>query len=138
MFTFTSVAPRRRIFGKPVLVGKEMIPEYDVKFTRMGSAGQFTTNDEKIAESLRKHPEFGRTFVEIGLGNIPQKSNIISGIRSSATQPELGKVQPDPQKYIRYGVLQAKLLKMDGTYRKDAVQEEISEFEKLKQELEIK
>ena len=135
MFTFTSVARNRRIFGKPVLVGKEMIPEYDVKFTSMGNGGRFTTSDEKIAESLRKHPEFGRTFVEIGLRNIPATSNIVSGIRSSANQPELGQVKPDSQKYIQFGVLQATLLKQDGTYRKDASEEQINKYEQLKQEL---
>ena len=136
MFTFTSISPGYRIFGKPVKspTSTEMIPEYDVKFIRTGNVGQFITKDEQLAQKLREHPEFTKRFVEIGIPKV-QESNIVAGIRSSATQVELGKEPVDPKKYIRLGVLQSRLLKNDGTYRKDAVQEEISEYENLKKEL---
>lgn len=134
MFTFTSVAAGYMVFGKPVLQGKEMIPEFEARFVRQGAVGIFTTSDEQLAEKLRTHPSFGTKFVELS----PPKpeSNIVKGIRSSETHPELGKGQLDPQRLIRFGVLQNKLLKQDGTYRRDATQEEISEYENLKKELE--
>lgn len=135
MFTFTSVHPAFRIFGKPVQIGKEMIPEFDAKFIRHGAVGHFVTEDEQLAEKLRKHPNFGKAFTEM---SIPKnlETNVVSGIRSSATQPELGKTEIDKSKLIRFGVLQNKLLKQDGTYRIAVPKEEIAEYELLKKELE--
>lgn len=132
MFTFTSVHPKYTIWGKPV----NGVPEYSAKFVRNGSVGIFITEDEQLAEKLRQHPEFNKRFTEMGK---PPKSesNVIEGVRSSATQPELGKEKIDPQKFIRFGVLHNKLLKKDGTYRADCTPEEKSEYEQLKSELEV-
>ena len=131
MATFTSVNKRFTIIGKPV----GGIPEYIVKFDPMGASGNFSTIDEDLTTKLRSHPEFGKRFVE--LGNKPkQESNIVAGIRSSANQPELGETkESDPQRLIEFGRLQATLLKNDGTYRKDASEENKSKYELLKQEL---
>ena len=118
------------IIGKPV----GGIPEYMVKFEPMGAAGNFSTNDEDLVIKLRSHPEFGKRFVELGL-KPKQKSNVVEGIRSSASHPELGEKETDPQKLIEFGKLQATLLKNDGTYRKDASEENKLKYEALKQEL---
>ena len=120
------------IIGKPV----GGIPEYMVRFEPVGAGGSFSTNDEDLATKLRSHPEFGKRFVELGL-KPKQESNIVSGIRSSINQPELGETNEfDPQKLIEFGKLQATLLKQDGTYRKDASEENKQRYELLKKELE--
>jgi len=130
MATFTSINKRFMIIGKPV----GGIPEYMVRFEPMGAAGNFSTNDEDLVIKLRSHPEFGKRFVELGL-KPKQKSNVVEGIRSSASHPELGEKETDPQKLIEFGKLQATLLKNDGTYRKDASEENKLKYEALKQEL---
>ena len=75
--------------------------------------------------------------MEIGI-NAKENPKIVTGIRSSETKTELGKEPIDPQKLIEFGKLQATLLKKDGTYRKDASEEQIKQYEPLKTELEIK
>lgn len=131
MFTFTSVNNRFMILGKPI--SKDEL-EYEVKFEPMGTMGRFTTTDEKLAEKLRAHPDFGKRFMEIGL-NAKENPKIVNGIRSSETKPELGKEPIDPQELIEFGRLQATLLKADGTYRKDATEENKLKYETLKQKL---
>ena len=134
MYTFTSVNNRFSIFGKPELVGKEMIPEYMVNFTPTGTMGRFSTDDEELAQKLRTHPSFGKRFMEIGV-TVKENPNMVAGIRSSETKTELGKEPIDPQKFIEFGRLQATLLKTDGSYRKDASEENKQKYESLKQEL---
>jgi len=119
------------ILGKPI--DKENL-EYIVKFEPMGTMGRFTTNDEELAKKLRSHSEFGKRFMEIGI-NAKENPNVVAGVRSSETKPELGKEPIDSQKLIEFGGLQATLLKKDGTYRKDASEEQIKQYESLKQEL---
>lgn len=131
MYTFTSVYKKYGIFGQPVGSGVE----YEVHFTPNGSVGIFTTDNQSLAEKLRNHPEFGKKFVELGVKSQP--SNINSEVRSSESHPELGKEQIDPKKFIEFGKLQATLLKNDGSYRKDATEDQINKYEKLKLELEI-
>ena len=130
MYTFTSVNNRFRIFGKPI----NGIPEYDVRFQPIGSMGRYSTDDAELAEKLRKHSDFGKRFMEIGL-TAKENPKIVSGIRSSETKTELGGEPLDPQKLIEFGKLQATLLKTDGTYRKDASEENKQKYESLKQEL---
>jgi hypothetical protein len=130
MFTFTSVHNRYRIFGAPI----DGVPEYDVAFEPIGSMGRFSTQDEELAEKLRAHPSFGKKFMEIGL-QAKENPTIVQGIRGSSDKPELGKESLDPQKLIQLGVYQATLLKKDGTYRKDAPEEEKIKYEQLKKEL---
>lgn len=145
MFIFTSIAPGYRTFGKPVKSDtNKLVPEYDVRFVRNGASGQFSTDDEELAKKLREHPQYGKAFVETNIP-VPQKDNVVVGIRSSISHPDISgetvkeevkeEIKIDTQKYIRYGVLQNKLLKNDLTYRKDASPEEITEYENLKKEL---
>ena len=130
MYSFTSVHRKYRIFGIPI----NGEPEYDVQFEPIGRVGRFTTTDEKLAKKLREHRDFGKKFMELSV-NAPENPNLIKGIRSSSTHPELGKEPFDSQKLIRFGELQATLLKKDGSYRKDATQDLIQEYETLKGEL---
>ncbi|MCZ2268476.1 MAG: hypothetical protein LC124_06440 [Ignavibacteriales bacterium] len=130
MYTFTSVNNRYTILGQPQ--GDTL--EYIVKFEPIGSMGRYTTTDDTLAEKLRKHPDFGRRFMEIGI-NVKENPHIVQGIRSSETHPEIGKEPLDPQKLIEFGKLQATLLKADGTYRKDASEENKLKYEALKKEL---
>lgn len=135
MYTFTSVNRRYSIYGQPKLEGKEKVPEYIVNFTPIGSMGSFITDDEELAQKLRSHPSFGKRFMEIGV-QAKENPNLVQGLRSSETKPELGKEPVDPQKFITFGALQATLLKKDGSYRRDASEEQIKQYEELKKELE--
>jgi hypothetical protein len=130
MYTFTSVNNGYMIIGKPV----NGEPEYMVQFSKVGSSGSYTTNDEELAKKLREHPDFGKRFMEIGLTS-KENPQIVQGLRSSATAVELGKEPLDSQKLIQLGVYQATLLKKDGSYRKDASQEDVEKYELLKKEL---
>ena len=129
------------IIGKPIVEIKGTpihrgTPEYIAKFEPNGASGRFSTDDEEVAKKLREHPEFGKRFVELG-GRAKVESNVVSGVRSSLSHPELGeKKEFDPQKLIEFGKLQATLLKNDGTYRKDASEENKQRYELLKKELE--
>jgi len=120
------------LLGKPV--NGEL--EYQVEFEPIGSMGRYTTDNAELAEKLRKHPEFGKRFMEIGL-TAKENPTRVQGIRGSSDKPDLGKEAQDPKKLIRYGVLQATLLKNSGEYRKDASPESITEYEQLKKELEV-
>lgn len=130
MYTFTSVNNRYTIIGKPI----NGEPEYIVHFNPVGSVGSFVTSNDELAQKLRSHPEFGKRFMEIGL-NVKENPKIITGVRSSATQAEVGKEPLDPNKLIEFGRLQATLLKNDGSYRKDASEADKLKYETLKQEL---
>ena len=120
------------ILGKPI--SKDEL-EYQVRFEPMGTMGRFTTQDEELAKKLREHPSFGKRFMEIGV-SAKENPNIVSGIRSSETKTELGKEPIDPQKFIEFGRLQATLLKKDGSYIKNASEEDKLKYEQLKSELE--
>jgi len=130
MYTFTSVNNRFTILGKPMGDGLE----YEVHFQPIGSMGRFTTDDEELAKKLREHPSFGKRFMEIGV-QVKENPHIVQGIRSSETHPDLGQEKFDPQKLIEFGRLQATLLKADGTYRKDASEENKLKYEELKKEI---
>ena len=118
------------IFGHP----KDGVPEYTVRFEPMGSMGRFSTTDEELVEKLRKHPSFGKRFMEIGVKS-QENPNVVRGLRSSETKPELGKEPINPEKLIEFGRLQATLLKKDGTFRKDAPEEDQIKYETLKKEI---
>jgi hypothetical protein len=99
--------------------------------------GKFTTEDSDLALKLRSHPEFGKRFMEIGAA-VKENPNIVQGIRSSDSHPEIGKVsQDDKEKLIEFGKLQATLLRNSGEYRKDATPENIAKYELLKDELSV-
>jgi len=133
MFVFTSVHRKHTIFGKPLSNGEL---EYIVQFTPVGAVGQFITDDEELANKLRQHPDYNTKFMEIGVLKETIKSNVIQGIRSSETRPELGQEHIDPKEFVEYGELKAKLLKNDGSYRKDASEVDIKRFEELKSKIE--
>jgi hypothetical protein len=108
MYTFTSVNNKYSIYGKPILEGKERVPEFIVNFNPIGSMGRFYTEDEELAKKLREHPSFGKRFMEISI-TAKENPNIVSGLRSSETKPELGKEPISPKKLIAFGALQATL-----------------------------
>ena len=119
MATFISKNVQFKVWGENA--------EWSAAFAPMG---RYATNDEKIIEALRTHPYFNRSFSEI---KIPPKgkSNIIQGVRSAGTQP----IRDREAKLMRLGELQARLLKNDGSFRKDASDELINELKELKGEL---
>ena len=123
MYTFTSLSRKYAIYGPP----KEDGFEYMAKFTPIGLVGRFATDSDELADKLRKHPDFGKRFMEIG---IQPTSHVVEGIRSSESHPVLS-----DDKLIEFGRLQATLLKKDGSYRKDASDEDKQQYELLKQEL---
>ena len=120
------------IIGEPK--GEKNIPEFIIRFEPSGATGMYATEDENVIAKLRKHSDFGRKFMEIGL-KFNQPSNIVEGTRSSESHPVLGDKKFEPQKLIEFGKLQGTLLKSDGSYRKDASQENIEKYELLKVEL---
>jgi hypothetical protein len=119
------------IFGHPI----NGVPEYTVKFEPIGTMGRYSTDNEELVLKLRKHPSFGKRFYETGI-TAQENPNIVRGLRSSETKPEIGKEPVDTQKLIEFGRLQATLLKNSGEYRKDASEEDRIKFEQLKLEIE--
>ncbi len=89
--------------------------------------GFFTTPDDVLAGKLRKHPMFGKKIHEKGV--VKSQKNLIQGIRSAATQPVLDR----DTKLLRLGEFRARLLKKDGTVRKDADEKEVQEMHELEQ-----
>lgn len=87
----------------------------------------FKTPDDALAGRLRKHPMFGNKIHERGAP--APKGNIIQGVRSAGEQP----IFDAKEKYIRLGELRNKLLKKDGSFRKDADQKEVEELQELTQ-----
>ena len=95
--------------------------------------GRFTTDDQELIEKLKNHSAYGTGRNKFTMINtIPKpKGNVIQGIRSGGTQP----VFDEKEKLIRLGALRAKLLKKDGSFRKDASEEEINELKSIQEEL---
>ena len=106
---------------------KHSFDKQRIDFSPLGS---YTTEDEKIIEVLRRHPYYNKGFVETNA--IPEpKGNTTQGIRTAATQGIIGK----DEKLLRLGELRARLLKNDGSFRKDASDELIDELKELQGEL---
>ena len=115
--TFFSHIKNYRVWGENA--------KWNAKF----ELGAYTTENQEIIDALRNHKEYGRKIVEKGLPKI--KDNVIQGTRTAGTQPVFDK----DQKLIRFGKLEAQLLKKDGTFRKDASLGDQEEYNSLKQEL---
>ncbi len=112
------------------------------KFEPRADFGVFITDDPKIIKAIKETPEFNK-IVKIWEGKgQPQfeRKNIHHGVISTVDDvPEEVMEQLKKQnanKFIRFGELKAKLLKKDGSYRGDASEEEIAEYEQLKKEIE--
>ena len=119
MATFISVNRNRKIWGEK--------GAWKISFAPLGS---YTTEDEKMIERLRKHPLINKGIVETG--KIPKpKSNNIQGTRTAVTQSIPGK----DEMLIRLGELRARLLRKDGSRRKDASDEDYAELLELQGEL---
>lgn len=100
-----------------------LLGDHKIKFHN----NHFSTDSEEVANLLRAEPEFGKTVFEGQ--KILNESRVVQGTRSSFNEPG------NKEDYVRYGYLQAKLLNKDGTFRKDASEEEINEFQTLKSKL---
>ena len=124
MITFSSRKTSLKIWGEKIVKGKN-VGEMLASFAPFG---KFTTDDEQLIAKLRDHGSYNKDFVELSKIVVP-KGNLRQGIRSSATQPILG----EKEKLIRLGTLREKLLKNDGSYRKDAPEEEINELTKIQE-----
>ena len=124
MVTFSSRKTALKIWGEKIVKGKN-VGEMLASFAPFG---KFTTDDEQLIAKLRDHGSYNKDFAEMGKV-VASKGNLIQGIRSSATQPILG----EKEKLIRLGTLREKLLKNDGSYRKDAPEEEINELTKIQE-----
>ncbi|RMG43485.1 MAG: hypothetical protein D6732_00045 [Methanobacteriota archaeon] len=122
------------------------------KFRPGGNFGTFATDDEEKIAKLKAHPLFNKAFKVWEKGKPPKfdspvnhgvilsqndlPDNVRAMVEEKLKQPEPVEVpQPDVEKYVRFGELKAKLLRKDGSYRGDAKDEEITEYEKLKEEL---
>lgn len=122
MHKFISPHRRMKVFGKP----KDKKPEWKALFTPDGISGIFITEDDELAERLQNHKEYGKSFVKF---ERPGKKRTVvhQGERSAGMSQE---------NLVRVGELKASILKKDGSYRKDASEEEIKEYEQLLEGLE--
>ena len=131
MVIFSSRKTALKVWGEKIVKGKnagEMLASF-------APFGKFSTDDEQLIAKLRDHGSYNKDFVELSKiavsadRQVVPKGNLRQGIRSSATQPILG----EKEKLIRLGTLREKLLKNDGSYRKDAPEEEINELTKIQE-----
>ena len=135
MATFVSINTGMKVWGEKIVKGTNGVEKnVGERLADFSPLGTFVTDDEVIIEKLRKHGAYGRNrkggFIEASLPK-PPKSNAIQGIRSAGEQPIFDK----DEKLIRLGTLRAKLLKNDGSFRKDASEEDKKELKELQGEL---
>ena len=135
MVTFISVNRNMKVWGEKkikALDGTEK--NVGEKLASFAPHGSFTTDNEDLIKKLRAHGAYGKNgkggFIEANLKK-PSKSNVIQNIRSAGTAQVLDR----EEKLIRLGTLRAKLLKNDGSFRKDATEEEITELQEIQGEL---
>lgn len=107
--------------------GQYLLDAGRVRFTD----NTFVTSDKQLAEKIRELPEFGKDIFE-GAAAVKQ-SNVVQGARSSFNHPDIP--ESSKEDYIRLGFLQGKILNGDGTFRKNASEEEVNEFKTLKTKL---
>lgn len=94
---------------------------------------------EKIAY-LKKHEAHKKAYRQVA--NLPSRtmdngSVINTGVATGAAVDTASLVKITAEKAIRYGKLEQKLFKGDGTPRADAKEEELNEFNELKKELNL-
>jgi len=99
-----------------------------------------TDEGKALVERAKKHKDFVEDSTDDFYNTL--KFRIIDKVPTSTSgativksfNPEVNKkLQVDAK---RFGFLEGKLLKSDGTYRADAAEEDIAEYEALKKELE--
>jgi hypothetical protein len=123
-----------KVWGSKIVRGTNGVEKnVGEKLASFAPYGRFITEDEQLIEKLKNHPSYGTGKGKfIMVNTIPKpKGNVIQGVRSAATAPILDK----EEKLIRLGTLRAKLLKNDGSFRKDASEEEINELQEIQKEL---
>jgi hypothetical protein len=113
-------------------------------FINSGEFGLFITEDESIAELLRKHPLSGKAYKEVIDSHPPKfqpEPEINYKVEGNQMIPIIvGEKKTEPIEFsaiklVRYGELKGLLLKPDGELKKTASKELIEEFKKLKVEL---
>jgi hypothetical protein len=129
MAQFVSPSRKMQVWGEK-MVGDKPVGELLASFEPYG---RFITEDEELIEKLKNHGAYGVGKGKFTMVNtVPKpKGNVIQGIRSAATAPILDK----EEKLIRLGTLRAKLLRNDGSFRKDASDEDKEELRTIEQEL---
>lgn len=112
-----------------------------------GDYGYFVTESGELIERIKSTSLFQNGEVKEYTGSKPQFNDFVTGsggfaelngmlggVKDTTTktaQPQ----QIDVQAYIRFGELKVSLIRKDGTYRRDASEEEIKEYETLKEKL---
>lgn len=118
---------------------------------REGDYGYFVTESGELIERIKStalykngevkeyiggKPQFD-DFVQ-GSGGYAELSGLLSKMEKTADKPIQNSIPQqaiDVQAYIKFGELKVSLIRKDGTYRRDASEEEIKEYETLKEKL---
>ena len=134
MAVFVSPSRNLKIWDEKLVRGNDGI-ERNVgkKIAEFAPLGRFVTEDTELIEKLKANPSYGvgkGKFIMIDTVPKP-KGNVIQGVRSAGTAVVFDK----QEKLIRLGELRARLLKKDGSFRKDASDEDINELKSIQEEL---
>ena len=107
-----------------------------VDFTNMNGVGVLETEDKDVIKELKAHPYYGasNSVISFASGDIPNAddSNIVNGARGYR-ETQGGKDYK--ALYKEFDKLKSEIVKVDGTYRADAVKESVAKYESLKLEL---
>lgn len=141
MFTFISNQEHRAL---KIWEGDKKIAQ----FVNAGAHGSFMTEDEEIANKLRKNRLFGIGFNEVVKGKVGEtksvqyivpatpEDSVIEMVQDKRTsEPRVVEEKPDVSSYIRFGELKSLLIKPDGEFKKTASKELIDEYNNLKLKL---
>lgn len=104
-----------------------------IKFTPFGAGGSYNTEDEEVIELLKNHHLYNSngygSFTAHVIGD--KKSNIIKGQRGSRGED----VEDIKSNFKEYDTLKSEIIKVDGSFRKDADEDKIIRFNELKEKL---
>jgi len=140
MFTFISNQEHRAL---KIWKGDQKVAQ----FTNAGSHGLFSTEDETIANELRKNRLFNIGFSEAKEGKVGEtksikyiipvtlEDSVIETVQDKRIPEPRVEEKPDVNSFIRFGELKALLIKPDGEFKKTASKELLEEYNNLKLKL---
>jgi len=116
--------------------------QVEIYFNPSGGIGIYKTDKEEIINALRNHPKYEKNFSDkssfVKLHNT--MNNVIQGMRASTVNVEEIEAKAKSalmEKFKRYDGLKSTVIKASGEKRVDASEEDYSEFQKLKTELNL-
>ena len=126
-----------------------------------GGYGAFSTDDEELVKQLKSLPDYNKIFHSLEGAKFPKflsLRTLVGAQISSSKEPDVDKIKANAKaeaeleaakkvaeertklselkkKILRYGELEGKWKKKDGEFRADAPQEDIEEYNQLKNEI---